>query len=340
MSTEPKRPRKKKASRKPMLIIGLTVAALLLGVGVYAGYIYMKANDAIQNIAAPAPEDGPDDYVKKDTFEPMTFLLAGVDSRDGGDGMMNADVLMVVSFNPQTHSASMLSLPRDLLLKPSGLPSRKANYYYAHYFIKDKDQVIPNTKHFFSDLLGFPLDHMVVVNFDALRQMVDVLGGLQIDVDMDMRYRDTVDGTNINLKKGLQKLNGQQVLDYVRYRKSNQGTQESSDFARNDRQQQVIKQIIEKLGNFQGISQWGKVLDIIGDNVKSDIPQPELQQWIYSFNKIKPNEIHTLQMDSVWKSPFVYVKKEDLEQALLELGKEAGVQSDISFKEQNFGLMD
>ncbi|WP_052350415.1 LCP family protein [Paenibacillus gorillae] len=299
----------------------------------------MKANEAIQSIAAPKPVDAPDNYVKKDSFEPITFLLAGVDSRDGGDGMMNADVLMLVSMNPQTHSASMLSLPRDLLLKPSGLPSRKANYYYAHFYLKDKEQVIPNTKQFFSDLTGFPLDYMVVVNFDALRQTVDALGGLQIDVDMDMKYRDTVDGTNIDLKKGLQTLDGQQVLDFVRYRKSNRGTQESSDFARNDRQQQVIKQIIEKLGNFQGISQWGKVLEIIGDNVKSDIPGPELQQWIYSFNKIKPNQIHTLQMDSVWRSPFVYVKKEDLQQALLDLGKEAELQSEIKFKENNFGLM-
>lgn len=213
----------------------------------------------------------------------MIFLLAGVDSRDGGGGVMNTDVLMLVSFNPDTKSTSFLSLPRDLLLKPKSLPSRKANYYYAYHYIKDKTEAIPNTKEFFSNLLGLPIDHMVVVNFDVLQETVDLLGGLTIDVDMDMKYTDTADGTHIDLKKGLQKLDGQQVLDFVRYRKSNQGTAESSDFQRNDRQQQVIKQILDKLGNFQGVSQWGNILDIIGENVKTDIPQADLQQWLFNF---------------------------------------------------------
>jgi len=181
---------------------------------------------------------------------------------------------------------------------------------------------------------------MVVMNFETLKQTVDTLGGLQIDVDMDMKYKDTADGTFIDLKMGLQTLNGQQVLDFVRYRKSNLGIRESSDFARNDRQQQVIKQIIEKLGNFQGISQWGKVLDIIGDNVKSDIPESDLQQWIYNFPQIKPNHIRSLQLESSWKSPFVYVKKEGMQQALIDLADEAGIQSEISFTSENIGTFD
>lgn len=336
MSIKPKR----KAIRKVMMSIYLVISALILGVGIYAGYIYYKADAAIQRVAAPKLADDPINYVKKESIQPMTFLLAGVDSRDGGGGVMNTDVLMLVSFNPQTQSASLLSLPRDLLLKPKSLPAHKSNYYYAYYYIKDKSEAIPNTKRFFSDLLGFPIDHMVVLNFDALRQTVDALGGLQIDVDMDMKYNDSADGTHIDLKKGLQTLNGQQVLDYVRYRKSNQGTRESSDFARNDRQQQVIKQIIEKLGDFQGISQWGNVLDIIGENVKSDIPESDLQQWVYNFPKIKPNQIRSLQLESSWKSPYVYVNKEDLQQALTTLRDEAGVSSESQLNLEAFGLLD
>jgi LCP family protein required for cell wall assembly len=254
--------------------------------------------------------------------------------------MMNTDLLMLVSFNPQTHSASLLSLPRDLLLKPKSLPSRKANYYYAYYYIKDRSTVIPNTKRFFGDLLGLPIDHMVVVNFDAIRQTVDALGGLIIDVDMDMKYNDSADGTHIDLKKGLQTLNGKQVLDFVRYRKSNQGTQESSDFARNDRQQLVIKQIIEKLGAFQGISQWGKVLDIIGENVKSDIPERDLQQWVFNFPTVKPDHIRSLNVESRWKSPYVYVNKEDLQHALAALRDEAGVSSESQLNLEAFGVLD
>ncbi|MFE4714744.1 LCP family protein [Paenibacillus sp. NPDC056722] len=334
-------------TRKVVTGISLVIAALLVGVGLYVGYLYQKTDTAIQRMAAPAAVVQPlalpmetDNNNKKENIEPMIFLLAGVDSRDGGGGVMNTDVLMLVSYNPQTRSTSLLSLPRDLLLKPKSLPSRKANYYYAYHYIKDKSQAIPNTKQFFSDLLSIPIDHMVVVNFDVLRQTVDLLGGLDIDVDMDMKYIDTADGTNIDLKKGLQKLNGKQVLDFVRYRKSNQGTGESSDFARNDRQQQVIKQIVDKLGAFQGISQWGRVLDIIGNNVKSDIPGEELQQWVFNFPKIKPEHIRSLHMETLWKSPYVYVKKEDLQTALTTLRDEAGISTSSSFNLKAVGTMD
>ncbi|REK77670.1 LCP family protein [Paenibacillus paeoniae] len=91
------------------------------------------------------------------------------------------------------------------------------------------------------------------------------------------------------LKQGFQKLDGGQVLDFVRYRKSNQGTKASSDFERNDRQQQVIKQKLEKFSAFQGISQWERVIDIIGKNVKSDILEGNIKQWMLNFPKLKLN---------------------------------------------------
>lgn len=332
---------KRKAIRKVLMIIYLVVIALIIGVGIYVGYIYYKAETAIQHIAAPENHQSTETInEKKVSIQPMIFLIAGVDSREGGGGVMNTDVLMLVSYNPQTHSASLLSLPRDLLLKPKSLPSRKANYYYAYYNIKDKSNAIPKTKHFFGDLLDLPIDHMVVVNFDAIRQTVDALGGLEIDVDMDMKYSDYADGTHIDLKKGLQRLNGQQVLDFVRYRKSNQGTLESSDFARNDRQQQVIKQMVEKLGAFQGVSQWGKILDIIGENVESDIRQSDLKQWVFNFSKIKPERIRSLHLEARWESPYVYVDIKDLQHGLATLRDEAGISSKSPSNLEAIGKID
>jgi len=331
----------KKMIRKVLVITAAIVSLLIIGVGSYAGYLIYKADAAIHRMSAndnppSIDEEGLTEEISeseaKDLVKPRTFLLAGVDSRDGSGGVINTDVLMLVSFNPQTRSASMLSIPRDLLLKPKSLPSRKANYYYAYYYIKDKATVIPNTKQLFSDLFGLPIDHMVVVNFEVLSQVVDALGGLEIDVDMDMRYKDSADGTSIDLKQGLQKLNGQQVLDFVRYRKSNQGTRESSDFARNDRQQQVIKQIVEKLGSFRGAAQWGKILDIIGDNVKTDVPESDLRQWVLNFPKIKPDQINSLRVEAQWSSPYVYVKAEDLTQALTALRAEIGLAPDNSVR--------
>ncbi|TCZ81282.1 LytR family transcriptional regulator [Paenibacillus albiflavus] len=319
---------RKKKIRRILTFIAAVIGILLLGLGSYAGYLIYKGDSAIHRMAAAGNSSGEDEMANDHsnaTLKPLIFLLAGIDSRDGSGGAINTDVLMLISFNPQTQSASILSLPRDLLMKPTTLPSRKANYYYAYYYIKDKASVIPKTKQFFSDLLELPIDHMVVLDFDALRGIVDAVGGLEIDVDMDMKYRDTADGTSIDLKKGLQKLDGQRVLDFVRYRKSNQGTSESSDFARNERQQQVIKQIIEKLGSFKGIMQWGNILDIFGQNVETDVSETDLRNWILNFSKIKPLQIHSLQLEAQWKSPYVYINAEDMHKALLALRTEVGL---------------
>lgn len=338
---------KKLTVRKALKAFVAVFVILILGACSYAGYLYYKADHAIQQISAvEKPVESPDagdvgvpPLEPAPDLKPMILLLAGIDSREGGEGMMNTDVLMLVSYNPDTRSASFLSIPRDLKIKTKSSSSRKANYYYAHYYIKDKSQAMANTKQLFSEMFDLPIDYMVVVNFDALRQTVDALNGLQIDVEMDMKYRDTADGTNIDLHKGLQKLDGQQVLDYVRYRKSNQGTQESSDFARNQRQQKVIKQILEKMSALSGVSQWGAILDIIGDNVVSDIPESLLRQGIFNFSSLKPDQIQSLHMDSTWKSPFVYVEQSDLYDALATLREEAGLDKDSHPQFESIGTL-
>jgi len=339
---------KKIAVHRVLKVTGILLVVLILGVGSYAGYLYVKADNAIERMSSgeetlPTFEQPPNEEdstpIPDPEIKPMIFLLAGVDSRDGSDGTVNTDVLMLVSYNPDTHSASLLSLPRDLKIYSESTGSRKANYYYAHNYIKNKSEAIPNTKQFFSELLDLPIDYMVVVDFDALRETVDALGGLQIDVDMDMKYKDSADGTNIDLQKGLQTLDGQQTLNFVRYRKSNQGTQESSDFARNQRQQQVIKQILDKMSSFNGISQWGSILDIIGNNVSSDIPGPVIRRWILNFPSLKPNQIQSLELESDWKSPFIYVNEDDLMDGLKALRQEVGLSTDSKPKLEYIGTL-
>ncbi|UUZ80060.1 LCP family protein [Paenibacillus sp. P26] len=310
----------------------LTATACLViagaGVGVYAGYIYNKANAALKSMAggpkgSPVSDktDLPDDLKQK----PITVMLTAVDSRDGGGGSLNTDVMMLVTLNPATHAATVVSIPRDLELKPEkyGLSSHKANYYYAYYYGQDRDTAIPRTKELFSNIFQVPIDYMAVINFDGFRQMIDALGGLEINVDMDMRYTDSEDGTNINLKQGLQTLDGKNTLDFLRYRKSNEGTDDSSDIARNERQQIVLGKLIDKLTSLGGISSWGGLLDIAGNSLKTDIPEETLRDWIYSFRSLKPDTIEFLHLDGRWDSPYIVVKEEDLVQAMDALRKRA-----------------
>jgi LCP family protein required for cell wall assembly len=331
--------------RRTLRIAMICAGALILVIGSYAGYLYYKADRALGRIAAPpspspsssaspSAESSPSASEEAASTEAashaITFLLAGIDSRAGSGGTLNTDVMMLAVLNPDDRKLTLLSLPRDMELKPQTLSAHKANYYYAYFYNKDKDTAIANTKQFYGDLFQFPIDHMVLINFDGLRQLVDAVGGLDIDVDMDMKYRDTADGTNIDLRKGEQELNGQQVLDFVRYRKSNEGTEQSSDIDRNARQQQVLTQMIGKLASFKGMTQWGKVLDIAGENVRTDIPESDLRSWILNFQGMKPESTQILTLESKWENPYIVVDESNLRQSIDTLRSEAGLETDES----------
>src|SRR5690606_37561279 len=123
--------------------------------------------------------------------------------------------------------------------------ARKANSFYAYVYKKDNLlESYKQLKEVYGKFLGIPIDYVLVVNFNTLEAIVDELGGIHVDVDQNMKYVDPTDGTNINLTAGPQTLSGKEALDFVRYRHSNRGeTPESSDFARNKRQQVVISAI-------------------------------------------------------------------------------------------------
>ena len=331
------------------ILVGCSAFCLLfVAVAAYAGYIYYKASNAI-HLMSESPPPSPSALPGGQPTEPaeeaaetepsydrkehaITFLLAGVDSRAGSGGTLNTDVLILATLNKDTQTASLLSLPRDLQLKPKDLSSHKANYYYAYYYMKDKDTAIANTKRFYSELFDFPIDYMAIVNFDALRKTVDAVGGITIDVDMDMKYRDTADGTDIDLKKGVQHVDGQKALDFVRYRKSNGGTQESSDIERNARQQQVISQLVDELSSFQGITQWGKVLDILGANVRTDVPEDVLRSWIVNYAEMKPNQTKSIPVETAWVNPYIVADETDMQNAVAALRAEAGLPESTEFR--------
>ncbi|NEW06057.1 LCP family protein [Paenibacillus sp. SYP-B3998] len=315
----------------------LVLTGLLIGSGsVYALYLYNKLNQTIDQIAAPKTLQKTKNMVSLQQTtnlidEPLTFLLTAIDEREGSEGSLNTDVMMLFSVNPISHQATVVSIPRDLEVKAeeSGLEnSHKANYFYAYYSNKNKATAIYETKKLFSHLYKVPIDYMAVINFDGFRKMIDQLGGMTVQVDMNMRYEDVSDGTNIHLDKGIQHLDGKQVLDFIRYRKSNLGTAESSDLERNQREQLVLNQLLEQLTSLNGLTAWGKMFDIIGNSVKTDIPADELRNFTSSYRAIKPANVNYIHLKGEWESPYVVIKQQDLEQALRALRKQSAISID------------
>ncbi|MBW4084320.1 LCP family protein [Paenibacillus sp. S150] len=329
-----KEKRGKSRIRKTLLTLSAVLGTCLIAGAVYAGTLYYKADRALDRISAsgsaPVESAGPAPLLPEaseaaeaadaeEADKPLTFLLAGVDNRSGSGGTLNTDVLMPVVYEPVARKLSILSIPRDMKLTSSEIGTHKANYYYAYYYAHNKGEDLSRTKEFYSSILQMDIDYMILVNFQAFSSIVDELGGLDINVPMDMRYVDNADGTNINLKKGLQHLSGKEVLDFVRYRKSNRGTAESSDFSRNERQQEVLNLILDKLDSVNGIAKWGEIIDILGDNIRTDIDKVQLRSWILNYQSMKPALSELITLESAWKSPYVYANEEDLLEKLQKL---------------------
>lgn len=317
-------------AKKPLwvkILIGLLIVIVLLvaTVALYANSLYQTANDVIDKIGTP--EMVP--VTSSAKVKPLTFLLLGVDSRPE-TGSINSDVIMGITLNPQTKSATVVSVPRDLEMEPKGLPSRKANYYFPYFHNQDQQTAFAKSKELYSDFFQVPIDYMVTIDFMGFQKAIDELGGLTINVDMDMRYVDEEDGTNINLKKGVQQLNGKQTLDFVRYRKSNRGTEESSDFERNKRQQQVLDQMIGKLATVGGLTKLGDIMEAVGSQMKTDIPASQIRDMMKTYYNIDRQNVKYMPIDGEWVSPFVLADEESLSKARAALRQEAGLPDSTS----------
>lgn len=295
-----------------LVTVGLA-AALLVAFGIY---VTGQAEELIDKI-------GTDDQVapsQSAKVKPLSILLLGLDTRKE-TGSLNSDVIMVAALNPNTKSATVVSVPRDSYIKPRNMSGGKANGFYADYFVEDGgfEGARKPIKSIFGDYFQVPIDYAVVVNFTFFSDLVDSLDGITIDVDKDMRYRDTADGTNINLKKGVQKLNGKQALDFVRYRMSNDGSNPSSDFERNERQQKVIAELVSKLKSPQGIARIGGVLGAAGNNMKTDIPSRQITDMLRTYLGISGDKITYIHLSGEWRSPYVHIDPDELAAARASL---------------------
>ncbi len=314
MGKQPNKPKKKKKFWFWFRIVALI---LILIVGSFATYLYFKFDNTLSNIGTDVevPEE------ESASVKPKTILLLGTDYREQTRSM-NTDVIIIATLNPITKKAALVSIPRDTALSPEGFRQAKANSFYAKLKNREEEQLEQKIKKVYSDYLQVPIDYVLVFNFKAFSDTIDELGGVEVNVDMDMKYVDTADGTNIDLRAGLQTLNGKQALDYVRYRQSNRGTGSSNDFERNVRQEQVIEATLNQFKSFGGVFSLGGIFDAIGNNITSDIPSSEIKAMMSTYATINRADIEFVHLEGPWRSPYVYVAEEDRQKATAALKRQ------------------
>ena len=209
---------------------------------------------------------------KPEELEEFRALILGV-SKDISVDL--TDTIIIASYNPATQKATLLSIPRDTFV---GESRARADSYDKINAIYQKEGAEGTLKKV-NKLTGLNIKNYIVISNNALVELVDEIGGVEFDVPMDMYYTSKKQGLYINLKKGKQKLNGEQAEGLVRFRKSNKNgvyttysaEYGNDDFGRMRTQREFIKAVAKQTLKAKNITKIGELIDIVKRNVKTNI---------------------------------------------------------------------
>lgn len=196
-----------------------------------------------------------------------------------------SDVMMIASLDLANKTVSILSVPRDTRVR---LPGRRS---YSKINEAHSRGGIPYTRETVEEFLGIEIDHHVVIKQEAIEAVVDALGGLQIDVEKDMDYDDNWGQLHIHLKEGPQRLNGEQVVGYMRFRHDAEG-----DFGRIRRQQQVIQALADQVKDPSVVLKAPGLIDAIKKFIKTDLVPQQQIALAHLFHKVQPANVQTAQL--------------------------------------------
>jgi len=182
------------------------------------------------------------------------------------------DTIMVASYDPDIKKIDIISIPRDTYYHREGYNSADKKKINAVYF----DEGVQGVESAVSDvLLGMPIDYYIRVKYDGVEKVVDSLGGVPVYVPMRMRYDDPYDSPplRIDLPKGDKVLSGKEAVQFLRFRKNNDGTgYPDGDLGRIKAQQDFMKAAFKKTLSYR--------LPIVANTVlkyvKTDIPLSEV----------------------------------------------------------------
>ena len=199
-----------------------------------------------------------------------------------GESTGMSDTIIVCSYDPKTQDAAMLSIPRDTFIGDSKQNASAYDKINSRY---NGGQTPENTLKEVNELTGLNIEHYVIIDTEALVELVDTIGGVEFNVPMDMKYNDNKQDLHIDLKEGWQTLNGDQVEQLVRFRHNADGTTYSSeygieDFGRMKTQRQVIMAIAKQTIQLKNVKEIGNILDITEKYVKTNIDFNILKDYV------------------------------------------------------------
>jgi LCP family protein required for cell wall assembly len=219
--------------------------------------------------------------IKFKSKDPFSLLILGVDERKNDSG--RSDTMIVMTVNPKKESIELLSLPRDTRTEIVGKGiTDKMNHAYAYGGVAMSINTVES-------YLDIPIDYYVKMNMEGFQDIVNAVGGVTVDNDMDLAYK----GYTFN--KGTIDLDGKEALIYSRIRKEDP----RGDYGRQMRQRQVIQAVMKKGASLSTLTNYDDIFEALGKNVETNLSFNEMLSIQNNYkSSLKNIEQYTLEGDN------------------------------------------
>jgi len=290
----------KKLGDKRKIIIAVVIAVLLVAAAIY-GFTYNFLNKI-------SVEEGAEGYPVPE--KRVNVVVMGV-----ANGL--ADTIMLASFNPEDGALDVLSIPRDTYIERKGHKTSANNKINSSYGRGGADNVVKSV----ASLTGMDVHYFVEVDYEAVKELVDAMGGIKVTVPMDMNYDDPVDGLHIHFKEGDAVSKGEDLLKLLRYRKNNKGGgYKDGDLGRVKMQQEIVRLGIEKVMRGNIVTNFLKLQEPVKKYVKTNMSPKQMMYYITKAKKIKKENISIQTIpgraDTINKLSFYVVNRDKMDEML------------------------
>lgn len=276
-----KKTNKKKQKKKKRSFLGrlirkiLLIALVLIIVGGFLFYKSVEKNGGgVQGVLCTLFGQSVEDLAK---LKPINVLLLGV-SED--ISVKLTDTIILCTYNPQNQTASMLSIPRDTFIGKNTASAKgtdKINSLYSKGVNKTVSAV--------EKITDVKIDYYIVVNTNALIEIIDIIDGVEFDVPIDMKYDDPTQDLHINLRAGKQLIDGKKAEQLLRFRHNNDGSSYpasygDNDFGRMKTQRAFITETAKQTLDVQNLLKANSIVKTVFKNIETDMEKEDLYKYI------------------------------------------------------------
>ena len=249
-------------------------------------------------------------FLDKISTDKVNVLLMGLDK-----DRTRADVIMVVSVDPDENTVKVLSIPRDTRVQYSNTRYDKINH--AMGYKNPEETIIRLVK----QVTGMPIHYYCEVDFMGFRNVIDILGGVEYDVPINMHYDDPAQDLHIHVNKGLQVLDGKAAEGVVRFR----NTYANGDYDRINLQQDFLREMFAQKLQAKYIMKAPSIVREIYDHVKTNFSVADATRYLGMLKKMTPDSLQTFTLPGQSQyisgvSYFVYNPDETEDLVLYDFG--------------------